>query len=1616
MKILKRVNKLTMVFALLASTFLSNIPIKALTTQVSGDDIIAQAQSYSNWGYSQVGTCTGLVTRTLSDLGIARKIVGTMQGTMAQYSPDDMYANAKAHPEEAQFIWEGRVSDLRDFSHLLKNGDLVIQKTGDVMPYTGFGHVAFIHRYGSTISMYGANNESLGIGDLVLLTNARGTDITVNDYSMIRVFRLVDDTPLGNLKIAKKNEDNQYLPNTSFKISYNSDMSDSLGTYKTGSDGTVTIPDLNAQKVYIQEVSVPNPYVLDKTIKSITVVENDTVTYTATNLFKTGNLEVTKVDRDTGKVVEKAGNSFDVYKSDDTFVATISTAGNGIATLNNVRYGDYYVIEHTPAENYTQSTERIDFQVRNDKETISFEYSNKRTVGKINLFKCDSDLHCDINTGEGLGESQGDGSIDGAVYGLYAKENIVDPADNSIIFRKGASIKKNGVDVKLVIENGRASVNDLYLGLYTVKEETPGHLYMLDETEYTVDLGYTDPSVKEVTKVVTSHDTIVKQPFKIAKFTSNGSPSTAPALKGAEFTYILERYIAEYGSFENALKEAQKTNSAIHSSEWGVMVTDSEGVAVSKALPGGLYHVRETKVPNENVTPAKDFTVNIKENNPDKPLPYVYVNDTPFETVIAIVKQDAETNRTIALPGTTFKIKCLSDNLEFKEGEYVNWWLKYPSWGHISEFTTGEDGTVTLPNPLGAGMYQLEEITSPDGYLLAKTAQPFEISNNNIHQQVGPDDHTIITTLIFKDQPVKGQVSIDKQAEIFKGYESTDTEYGELFTPVYEKGMLPNVQFEIKAHTAIKGAEGTTYYRAGKTIETLTTDGTNITVSSLLPIGIDGYNVYSIREVKTEDGYVLDDTVRYFRFDYVDDETEVLSPTWLDENGNVIDKQEVITIENEKQSALVLTAKEIENSEMSDNTNAYKDVVFGCFAEVVDGLEQGALVGISKVNDDSSIDFNLSQSGEYYLSELDTENHLVLSDEKYPFTYVYTGDVVHEIVVNNGKPIYNYLKRGSIELFKTDEESANALINVQFDLATDPDMENIIKTTWTDENGRALFQELEVGYTYYIQEHYDGNHDMVSKGYVYDPTIHEVRLNEHEEVQVLNVTNKQVKGQVQFTKIGEMFNKVEIVDGKFGKEHHPIWEQGNLLGAELTVWAKEDIITFDGTHHYDKDQKVTVLESDWNMTDSLLLPVGKYYAKETKVPHGYVGSDTVYEFEVKPNGKAEIQLNGISIDNVRAKVNLDFTKVLEKQEVYINTEAYKDVVFGLYAREDIYNYMGKVAIENGSLIGISSIDENGHLTNTFDLPNGVYYFKELQTNDQYQLDTNEYDFEIGYQGADVKEYTVEINGGDPINNDLKRGEIEVIKTTKDSVHYTKAEQVFADSFHVMDDYARIYRNPLIKDEPNYLAGVTFELSTDETFTNIVDTKKTDGNGRIVFDNLELGTYYVREKSTLQHYVLNDEVFKVELTEHGQVKTIELENNLVKADIGLHKVDGTNHAIALQGAEFTMYADKECTEKLDEAITNQLGNAIFKDIKFGTTVYIKETKAPNGYELSNEVIKVTIDDEWMKKDIQNRVIEVMNYKIPTTPNTGDDTNMLMYIGMAGMALSVLMLAKKRLSNR
>ena len=114
---------------------------------------------------------------------------------------------------------------------------------------------------------------------------------------------------------------------------------------------------------------------------------------------------------------------------------------------------------------------------------------------------------------------------------------------------------------------------------------------------------------------------------------------------------------------------------------------------------------------------------------------------------------------------------------------------------------------------------------------------------------------------------------------------------------------------------------------------------------------------------------------------------------------------------------------------------------------------------------------------------------------------------------------------------------------------------------------------------------------------------------------------------------------------------------------------------------------------------------------------------------MKDNQSSELQIIKSTLKNDRPTVEIEFTKFMETFKHHNKMDnSYKDVVFGIYAREDIYNYMGEVAIENGTLIATSGIDELGQLTTNVDLPNGVYYLKELQTNEDYVLDTNEYDF------------------------------------------------------------------------------------------------------------------------------------------------------------------------------------------------------------------------------------------------------------------------------------------------
>ena len=151
----------------------------------------------------------------------------------------------------------------------------------------------------------------------------------------------------GNLELSKKDDKGNYVPNNSFLISNNSDMSNQIENYTTGSNGWVLVEGLKSGTVYVQETNVPKHLVLDTTIKSITIKTAQTTSFEATNRWKQGRIQVVKKDEETGKIIKKTGTVFDIYDNNNRKVTSITTKENGIATSELLDYGTYYIKEST---------------------------------------------------------------------------------------------------------------------------------------------------------------------------------------------------------------------------------------------------------------------------------------------------------------------------------------------------------------------------------------------------------------------------------------------------------------------------------------------------------------------------------------------------------------------------------------------------------------------------------------------------------------------------------------------------------------------------------------------------------------------------------------------------------------------------------------------------------------------------------------------------------------------------------------------------------------------------------------------------------------------------------------------------------------------------------------------------------------------------------------------------------------------------------------------------------------------------------------------------------------------------------------------------------------------
>ncbi len=403
-----------------------------------------------------------------------------------------------------------------------------------------------------------------------------------------------------------------------------------------------------------------------------------------------------------------------------------------------------------------------------------------------------------------------------------------------------------------------------------------------------------------------------------------------------------------------------------------------------------------------------------------------------------------------------------------------------------------------------------------------------------------------------------------------------------------------------------------------------------------------------------------------------------------------------------------------------------------------------------------------------------------------------------------------------------------------------------IDTFYTDESGMLMLPE-PLPYGNYeiieVQTAYGYVLDGTPVSFVVDGTLATVTVEKH---------NLPQKGKITVTKTGEVFTSVvQSCD-----IYQPVYEVKGLPGAVYEITAAEDIFTPDGTLRYAKGTVVDTITTgaDGNAVCKALY-LGKYEIREITAPYGMILNDDIHTVELTYAGQEiEITETATEFYNERQKVEIDLSKVMEQDKTFGigNNGEILSVQFGLFAAEDIVAADGTVIPKDG-LIETVTCDENGYAVFTTDLPVGAkLYVKEIATDNHYILSDTQYPVEFAYAGQDTATVHITINDGEPIENDILRGDILGYKTDRET--------------------------------GENIAGAVFGLFasdiTEYTEDNAILTAVTGEDGVFKFEDIPYGSYVVVELAPADGYLPNTEPHHVHVTTDGEVIEISVVNDKI----------------------------------------------------------------------------------------------------------------------------------------
>lgn len=831
-------------------------------------------------------------------------------------------------------------------------------------------------------------------------------------------------------------------------------VGEAVAKLTTGADGTAETGWLQWGRYRVAETGVPEHYADGGFVTEIDCTEDGkTYTVEAENEPTKGWIRLVKTDRLTGNPIE--GVAFDIYENDEygnALVADMTTGKDGTAVSPPLRKGRYIVRERGATAGYVMEEIALDATVRSD-ETTQLRATNQPVMVKLKLYKRDGDEYGgdDPNSRRrdelpqpaniDAPSTRGDGELTGAVFRVLAGAEIRDRQGN-VLFKKGDTV----VDALTTAgDDASAATGELWPGLYEIVEASPPVGYEPSDAHFFVDAR--SAASQSETAVVTYEGlklNIIRQGvYAIVKFLGDNEIHDDAGLietpeEGAEF----ELYLKKAGSYGNA-REFERD----------YLVTNKYGYAKTKLIPYGLYVLKQVKGKAGHAlkSPVEIF---IRGDEDVANPPILTINNQAIRYRLKLIKTDAKTGKTVRLANTAFK---LLDS----DGNVVTQTVSYPTRREIDTFYTDENGEVMLPETVTRGMYFIEEVQAPQGYLIRTERLGVFVGETG---DAPGEAYTL--DIEIPNEPVMGRVMVEKKGLRLVRLAAQTDAYGNIVhQTVYEEGYLAGAVFELRAAEDIVGKDGTVWFHAGDVADTITTTAEGKDASKELPLGR-----YELVEVSAPEGYLLDGAPHEVELRYENDRTAVVETN--------------VTLGNDYLSAEIMLEKEKEDLEIIMDSDHVRQVlvntpgegfVFGLFADeelrVGDvTLTADTLVARGATDAEGKLAFvGNFPHGAYYVKELSAPDGWTLNPAKFAVTLepkVQSGGVIR---VSLPEIVHDELLYTRVTLTKTDITGQKTLPGATIEVKDEQG--KVIYRETTDANGQIPQIPVTPG-TYTFKEVY----------------------------------------------------------------------------------------------------------------------------------------------------------------------------------------------------------------------------------------------------------------------------------------------------------------------------------------------------------------------------------------------------------------------------------------------------------------------------------------------------------------------------------------------------------------